>query len=83
MNKNQFYTNQLYGLLPSDIEGFESLVELALNLRWSWNHAADQLWQQLDPALWKLTQNPWIIPAIRLKREAGTEFGKCGFSQEN
>lgn len=44
-----------------DIEGIDSLVELALNVRWSWNHAADDLWQQLDPVLWKLTQNPWII----------------------
>ncbi len=61
MNKKTFQTNQLYSLLPQDIEGFDSLVELALNLRWSWNHAADNLWQQLDPALWKLTQNPWII----------------------
>lgn len=44
-----------------DVEGFESLAELALDLRWSWNHAADRLWRQLDPELWELTQNPWIV----------------------
>ncbi len=30
----------------------EALIEIALNLRWSWNHAADELWSQLDPELW-------------------------------
>ncbi|HUH98703.1 MAG TPA: alpha-glucan family phosphorylase [Anaerolineales bacterium] len=42
-------------------EGFDNLVELALDLRWSWNHAADEVWQQLDPALWELTHNPWVV----------------------
>ena len=45
----------------SDVEGFESLAELALDMRWSWNHAADQVWRQLDPALWELTHNPWGV----------------------
>ena len=49
----------LYSLLPTDIEGFDSLAELALDLRWSWNHAADQVWRQLDPEQWELTHNPW------------------------
>jgi starch phosphorylase len=48
-------------LLPTDIEGFDSLAELALDLRWSWNHAADEMWQRLDPALWESTQNPWVV----------------------
>ena len=51
----------LYNLLPTDIDGFDSLAELALDLRWAWNHGADSLWQRLDPALWELTSNPWII----------------------
>ena len=37
------------------------LRELALDLRWSWNHAADNLWGQLDPELWELTRNPWVM----------------------
>jgi starch phosphorylase len=48
-------------LPPADIEGFDSLAELALDLRWSWNHCADEVWRQLDPALWELTQNPWVV----------------------
>jgi starch phosphorylase len=39
----------------------EALTEIALNLRWSWNHAADELWSQLDPELWELTRNPWAM----------------------
>jgi starch phosphorylase len=50
-----------YGLLPVEIEGVDSLAELALDLRWSWNHAADELWRELDPALWDSTHNPWIV----------------------
>ncbi len=50
-----------FGRLPTEIEGFESLAELALNLRWSWNRRADQVWRQIDPIQWKLTQNAWVI----------------------
>ena len=51
----------LYNLLPREIEGFDSLAELALNLRWSWNHATDEVWRQLDPKLWEITHNPWVV----------------------
>jgi len=51
----------LYDLLPRDIAGFDALAELALDMRWSWNHAGDEIWQALDPALWKLTHNPWVV----------------------
>ncbi|MEJ2438828.1 MAG: alpha-glucan family phosphorylase [Gammaproteobacteria bacterium] len=48
-------------LLPADVEGFDSLAELALDMRSSWNHATDQLWRQLDPVLWEITHNPWVV----------------------
>ncbi len=51
----------LYNFLPFEIEGFDTLAELALDLRWSWNHGADILWKQLDPKLWEITRNPWAI----------------------
>jgi starch phosphorylase len=41
--------------------GMDALTELALNLRWAWHHGADDLWAQLDPELWALTHNPWVI----------------------
>jgi starch phosphorylase len=48
-------------LLSADIEGFDSLSELALDMRSLWNHATDQVWRQLDPLLWELTHNPWVV----------------------
>src|SRR5215472_6432117 len=47
--------------LPGDVEEFDALAELALDMRWSWNHAAEAVWQQIDPTLWELTQSPWVI----------------------
>jgi starch phosphorylase len=47
--------------LKSDIDGFDTLVDLALNLRWSWSHGEEQLWEPLDPELWELTHNPWVV----------------------
>lgn len=46
---------------PIDATISDALTDLALDLRWSFNHAADRLWAQLDPELWELTHNPWIL----------------------
>ena len=54
-------SHPIYNLLPTEIEGFDSLAELALDMRWSWNHGTDEVWRTLDPALWELTQNPWVV----------------------
>ena len=45
-------------VLPSGLEG---LVDMALDLRWSWSHAVDEVWERLDPELWESTHNPWHI----------------------
>ena len=45
----------------ADVEGWDSLAELALDMRSSWNHATDQVWRQLDPVLWDVTHNPWVV----------------------
>jgi starch phosphorylase len=50
-----------YNSLHADIDGFDSLAELALDLHWSWNHSTDEVWRQLDSALWEFTQNPWVV----------------------
>src|SRR5579872_6454600 len=54
-------SNADYRLRPSGPQGSEELAQLALDLRWSWKHAADQLWRGLDPELWDFTHNPWVI----------------------
>ena len=61
MSELQGVSHPIYSFLPSYVEGLESLVELALDMRWSWNHSADEVWKQLDPRLWDLTYNPWVI----------------------
>jgi starch phosphorylase len=61
MSKPARVSEPIDALLPVEIEGFDLLAELALDLRWSWNQAADEVWEQLDPELWKLTNNPWGI----------------------
>ena len=58
--------SNLYGIPASSpevmkIDGFDTLATLALDMRWSWNHNADELWQQMAPALWEQTHNPWLV----------------------
>jgi starch phosphorylase len=43
------------------MQNTEALTRLALDLSWSWNHSADEIWKTLDPELWELTANPWLI----------------------
>jgi glycogen phosphorylase len=61
MNKKTIVNHPSRNLLHSDVDGFDSLAELALDMRWSWNHAADEIWRQLDPVLWELTHHPWDV----------------------
>jgi starch phosphorylase len=39
----------------------DALRELAMDLRWSWNHCSDELWRQLDPQIWALTHHPNVV----------------------
>src|SRR4051812_32647071 len=74
-------------LLPHlDDEDLSALVDLALDLRWSWSNNEDALWGPLNPELWELTSSPWVVlqttslrklktvaaePEFRMKLEAG------------
>jgi starch phosphorylase len=46
---------------PIKVEGLDSLAEIALDIRSSWNHATDEIWRKLDLALWERTHNPWCV----------------------
>jgi starch phosphorylase len=61
------------------IDGMDALVELALNLHWSWNHAADELWEALDKELWAATQNPWVILRTVSHEKIKAALGTVGF----
>jgi starch phosphorylase len=57
-NQVKIKTQDIGNLLANDVEGFDALTELAFDLHNSWNHAADEIWRQIDPDLWALTHNP-------------------------
>jgi starch phosphorylase len=63
----------------ANVDGFDSLARLALDMRWSWNHYTDEVWRTLDPVQWELTHNPWgllqTVSKDRLQRAfADPEF---------
>jgi len=44
--------------LPAELA---ALDDLALDLRWTWSHQGDALWQRIDADAWERTANPWTI----------------------
>ena len=62
MNRQlETHKHNINSFLAFDVEGFEALAELALDLHFTWNHSADEIWKHIDSELWKLTHNPWGI----------------------
>jgi glycogen phosphorylase len=61
MSKQTPIKKSMDGRPPTEVEGFDSLAELALDMRWSWNHGTDDVWRQLCPELWEITHNPWVV----------------------
>lgn len=53
--------NLRYSFSPNEIVGFDALSELALDMRWSWDHSADEIWREIDTTLWNLTHNPMVV----------------------
>jgi starch phosphorylase len=39
----------------------DRITQLAVDLRWTWNHSTDELWRDLEPELWDATRNPWVV----------------------
>ena len=42
-------------------ESLAVLAEFALDLRWTWSHAGDDLWRMIDSEVWERTRNPWTL----------------------
>lgn len=72
----------LYSLLPTDEEGFGALAELALDIRSAWNHATDALWERLDPVLWELTHNPWVVLQTVSREKLRGALAEPGFRRQ-
>jgi len=82
MSSDRRVSHPIYNLLPIEIEDFDSLSELALDLRWSWNHATDAVWRQLDPVLWEMTQNPWVVLQTVARDRIKRVLADPGFRQQ-
>ena len=75
-------SNPIYALLPTEIEGFDALAELALDMHWYWNHSADEIWKQLDPTLWELTYNAWVVLQTVSRDRLRSAFGDPTFRKK-
>ena len=83
MNNHINHTkHELYNLLPTDIDGVDSLAELALDMRWSWSHTTDEFWIELDPTLWDLTHNPWVVLQTVSRDKLKSVLSKPGFRKK-
>ena len=82
MSKLTRVIHPIYNLLPTEIEGFDSLAELALDMHWSWNHATDEVWRQLDPRLWEITHNPWGVLQTVSRDQIERVFGRSRFPEK-
>ena len=65
-----------------DVEGYDDLAELALDMRTSWDHSGDHIWEQLDPALWDLTRNPWVVLQTVSREKLQSVFADPVFSKD-
>ncbi len=82
MDEPKSAVNPAYTFLLTDVEGFEPLAELALDMRWSWSHYADDIWRQLDPALWELTHNPWVVLQTVSRDQLKRVLADAGFRRK-
>ena len=53
-------SNLQYSRFPTTSDD-DVLVQLALDVSWTFSRAAGKLWRQLNPVLWERTYNPWAV----------------------
>lgn len=69
----------LLPVLPPALAGLE---ELATDLRWTWSHTADKLWQQIDSELWETTGNPYVMLQNISRHRLNELAANASFCQE-
>ena len=65
-----------------NIDGYDSLAQLALDMRTGWDHSGDHLWERLDPALWDLTRNPWVVLQTVSRKKLQDAFADPAFCRD-
>ncbi len=82
MNQQAIAGQPIVDPVTSDVDGFDSLAELALNLRSSWNHSTDDIWRKLDSELWEMTHNPWVVLQTVSKKKLRTAMADPIFREQ-
>ena len=48
--------------LPADLAPLrDQIADLAMDLRWTWSHAGDAVWEAMDPQIWAQSENPFAV----------------------
>ncbi len=63
----------------NNTDGFEALKELALDLRWSWDHGTDEIWREIAPALWERTRHPYSVLLAAPQEEIERRWADAAF----
>src|SRR5450759_1624235 len=61
--------------------GTDALTELAMDLRWSWNHCSDELWRRLDSEVWRLTHHPNVVLQTVAREKLASALADADFRQ--
>jgi glycogen phosphorylase len=70
-------------LLPRKLPPtLQALTALALDLRWTFSHAAERVWRTLDPDSWESTRNPWFTLQDAPQRRLEELAANPSFSSE-
>ncbi len=48
--------------LPAGLAPLAGIIaDLATDLRWTWSHAGDAVWERMDPQAWEQSENPYVV----------------------
>jgi starch phosphorylase len=82
MNKQEWLNRRSEHADSAGVDRLESLAELALDIRSSWYHAVDRLWQRLEPDLWERTHNAWIVLRTVSRETLRRALADAAFSKD-
>ncbi len=61
MIKQTRVSHPSYNLLTTEIEVFDSLAELALEMHWSWEHSTGEVWRRAESQTVGNHDTPWVV----------------------
>ncbi len=55
---------------------------MALDLRHCWDHRTDPIWSRIEPELWALTHNPWVVLQTASRAKIAALHGDPDFRKQ-